>query len=490
MTRDEQLDVLKGLLARVRSSARARGIEMPRESPRDVREQLPVTAEVDVPLALVDEPLLPATAHVPMTAHLLITSHSNGSGLTAFSETGTGTHAPLALTAAALVDPAASRVLAPAPAPAPALVDNDDDLDDDLPRTTVSVSFVADSPHASPQAPPLQPKPTRLPFEQAFEDEITSTANPAEIEALAMANAASEIAIPTPLPRDSSRPQARVLTPLPPVPVYVHAPPPPRPQRLSSLPAVPLSLDDLDLDGLGTPEAAISVPPPIAPSYAAPSYAPPARLTKPPTLVAPAPAALPNVPAPVPPTLPPAAPYVPTPVPPTPIYVSTLPPPRVVAHPVEAPPPALVESYSDPEEVELDDGDLITSSPPPAYRAPDPNATLRGSAAPPADMAMAGDLDDEAPASQRQVRLEDRPVDDQLEGIIEPPPESGEVESQRFAMVADEIDQTAEVHALSAVDVVERPRTNVGEPIATFTGSLPSGRRLTFGEILDSALDL
>ena len=104
-----------------------------------------------------------------------------------------------------------------------------------------------------------------------------------------------------------------------------------------------------------------------------------------------------------------------------------------------------------PEEVEHDEGDILDSAPPPAMSA-DP-FDHRDSAP---------DVEEEVPASQRQRRVEDRPLDDALEGISEPPPESGEVESQRYTKVSEEIDpieQTTEVRALASVDVADRPRS-------------------------------
>jgi hypothetical protein len=148
------------------------------------------------------------------------------------------------------------------------------------------------------------------------------------------------------------------------------------------------------------------------------------------------------------------------------------------------------------DEVELLEDDGHDADPRSSRSAPDPTATLPGSLAPLVGGAFdprgsAPDLEDEeVPASQRQMRTEDRPLDDALEGVSEPPPESGEVESQRYTKVADEIEQTTEVRALASVDVVDRPPVDEGIAVASFSGTLASSRRPSFGEILDSALDL
>jgi hypothetical protein len=530
VTRDEQLDVLKGLLARVRAGAIARGVELPRDHSREASMPTSVPRESAAPLSIElrddsgVEPLVAAPPPAPPLAH------RNGSGLTAFAETGAGTHAPLALVGAPASESATATALAPqtaataaALAAPPGLVDADEDDDDeDLPRTAVSISFANDSPYASPQAPPLQPPPSRQPFDAAFEDEITATGDPAEIEAAVLASSGPQRAhIPTPPPTPAPityvptgappAPPTRVVTPVPPAPPTRVMPQStaPVPQRLSSLPAVPLTLDDLDLDGLGTPEAAISVPPPRAASYL-----PPTRLSQPPAMAV----RPPPPPAPYIPTPPPPAPYIPTPpprrltppprIPTPPPYVPApprLPTPTAPAYGATPPPPMMSAS----DAIELEDGDIVESSPSPAmadsgmhdsvmpgFAMPDPMATLPGSREPFAAGAFdprgsSPDVDDEVPASQRQMRVEDRPIDDALEGISEPPPESGEVESQRYTKVAEEIEQTTEVRALASVDVVDRTALDLeGAPVASFTGKLASSARPSFGEILDSALDL
>lgn len=143
--------------------------------------------------------------------------------------------------------------------------------------------------------------------------------------------------------------------------------------------------------------------------------------------------------------------------------------------------------------IELEDGDVVESSPEPAM--PDPTATLPGSSEPFAagafDPRGSSPDDEQVPASQRQMRVGDRPIDDALEGISEPAPESGEVESQRYTKVSEEIEQTMEVRALASVDVVDRPALDLeGAAVASFSGKLASSERPSFGEILDSALDL
>ncbi|MBL8743828.1 MAG: hypothetical protein JNK04_22120, partial [Myxococcales bacterium] len=289
MTRDEQIDVLKGLLARVRAGAMARGIELPKDHAREPSEvtfstRAPRESSASLPIASHEEPapepLVPAPSTRPAEAR-------NG-GLTAFAETGTGTHAPLALVGEPPPDREglASQLAAAALAPPPGLVDDDDDDNEQLPVTAVSISFDNQAAELrAPQAPPLQPPPSRLPFEAAFEDEITSAGDPAEIEAAVLERAQSSRRIPTPppTPPPSTRvptggppkrapsvppaPPTRVVDPIPPAPpTRVVTPVPPAaptrvtsptasPQRMSSLPAVPLTLDDLDLDGLGTPDA-------------------------------------------------------------------------------------------------------------------------------------------------------------------------------------------------------------------------------------------
>lgn len=78
-----------------------------------------------------------------------------------------------------------------------------------------------------------------------------------------------------------------------------------------------------------------------------------------------------------------------------------------------------------------------------------------------------------APESQRQKVYEERPVDDVLEGISEPPPESGEVESQRSisrsreSMESRPEDDIVDADELGAVDVVDADELGVLEVTAT-----------------------
>ena len=144
MTRDEQLDVLKGLLARVRAGAIARGVELPKDHAREGGLPTSEPNESSAPLSieLGVEPLVAAGPPAPPL------EHRNGAGLTAFAETGAGTHAPLALVGAPPSESAPGASLAPqaaataaALAAPPGLVDDDDDdRDEDLPRTAASIS--------------------------------------------------------------------------------------------------------------------------------------------------------------------------------------------------------------------------------------------------------------------------------------------------------------------------------------------------------------
>ena len=117
------------------------------------------------------------------------------------------------------------------------------------------------------------------------------------------------------------------------------------------------------------------------------------------------------------------------------------------------------------------------------------------------------------PESQRQKRELDRPIDDVLEGVDEPPPESGEIESQRYPASATplvdevsvervaepDIDEAptpapmsrgapAELLTFGAPSVVERPPAPAVD-VATFRGTVQR-EGTTFGELLDRALSL
>lgn len=115
--------------------------------------------------------------------------------------------------------------------------------------------------------------------------------------------------------------------------------------------------------------------------------------------------------------------------------------------------------------------------------------------------------DDEEPVSSRQALDPARAIDDRLDGVAEPPPESGEVESQRYPVgAAPSVHAPEEPSAQSeprrepatsaqadARDldpvVVDRP-TSEGEPeVPVFAGRRASVD-LSFGELLDAALSL
>ncbi|MBL9025705.1 MAG: hypothetical protein JNL21_26155 [Myxococcales bacterium] len=120
---------------------------------------------------------------------------------------------------------------------------------------------------------------------------------------------------------------------------------------------------------------------------------------------------------------------------------------------------------------------------------------------------------DVLPESQRQKREVDRPLDDVLEGVDEPPPESGEVESQRYpasaAPIVDEVSveriaepdvdeaptppplsrgAPADLLSFGAPQIVERPPPPAVD-VAAFSGAGPR-EITTFGELLDRALSL
>lgn len=110
---------------------------------------------------------------------------------------------------------------------------------------------------------------------------------------------------------------------------------------------------------------------------------------------------------------------------------------------------------------------------------------------------------DEAPISSRQALDPARAIDDRLEGIAEPPPESGEVESQRYPVGAAstraprEGDDGKPLEQASAAGglgvelpvVVDRPTSEVEPLVAAFEGHRASVD-LNFGELLDAALSL
>jgi hypothetical protein len=205
-------------------------------------------------------------------------------------------------------------------------------------------------------------------------------------------------------------------------------------------------------------------------------------------------------------------------------------------------PPAAMEptSFGDRPTLEA----ATDTIPRPALLAPPPPLFSEPS---PSDRPTLMEVEDEeveeaAPASQRQPRDEERSIDDALEGVdpaIEPPPESGEVESNRYPMqpyatdardeepdrltmprvdhsragseiglvdpetadaptprphaffseARDEREISAEVRSPGSVEVVRRPPVDVEPPIASFEGFAPRPAA-TFGDLLDAALSL
>lgn len=166
------------------------------------------------------------------------------------------------------------------------------------------------------------------------------------------------------------------------------------------------------------------------------------------------------------------------------------------------PPPALVQPANGGalSDHELDDPDA------PATLFVPPSSLLREEVeaeheVDAADSEQDGeDKEESVPGSQRQKVAA---LDDGSARESEPPPESGEVESQRYALAgagagadadADEtptprpiVDVTAEVRSLGDVEIAER-QPAVRVEVASFRGSVP--KRLSFGELLDRALDL
>jgi hypothetical protein len=379
---------------------------------------------------------------------------------------------------------------------------------------------------ASPEPPAASPSRPLVRFE--FEDEQTATGDPDQIEALVLAEAAAAEAaaraIEEPLDGPSTTP--------PPMPAGPTAP---------GGSAEPLELEDLDSLGAPAPTSAEAVPPPWVPPLPpppaieepqAPAYVtpPPAYVAEPPAYVAAPPAYVPEPPAYEPPAYEPPA-YEP------PAYE----PPAYVA----APPSSQVTEIADDDDsvIELDEADLASVPPEPmaaepmaaAYEAGLDAAQAYDDAGPetdhagfvdrqsieqieaavlPADEPVAA-VAEPAPESQRKVRELDRPIDDALEGVEaeeEPPPESGEVESQRYpsaaAPIVDEVSAERHVEeaeldeaptppprsrALSAdagpsVSVIERPQAPE-VAVAAYEGARPRGDD-SFGALLDRALAL
>ncbi len=372
---------------------------------------------------------------------------------------------------------------------------------------------------ASPAPPPAGPSRPLVRFE--FEDEQTATGDPYQIEALVLAEAAAAEAaargLDDPLPGPSTIPPA--MPPGPTAPGYGSG---------------PLELDDLDSLGAPPLTSGEAMPPAWVPPLP-----PPPAIDEPPAYVAEPPA------------------YVAEP----PAYVAE--PPAYVAEP----PPSVTEIADDDESViELDEADLA-SVPPEPMAPPEPladpmtaayEAGLGGAQAyddqgpetdhagfvdrqsiedieaavlpteepaSPAEVAHADPapapprIEEPAPESQRKVRELDRPIDDALDGVDaeeEPPPESGEVESQRYpaqaAPIVDEVSADRRVdepvHDEAALDeaptppprsrlaadagpsvtVIERPPPP-DVAVAAYAGARPRADD-SFGTLLDRALSL
>ncbi|MBK6518175.1 MAG: hypothetical protein IPG04_29630 [Polyangiaceae bacterium] len=486
MSPDERIVVLESLLAKVRRAAEERGVELPR----------------DLPPGIWKDRLKPKK-------------------LTAFTETGEGTHAPLAL-----VEP-----------PVPA----------SRPLTTPSEASADFAPPIS--AAPTTAAPTSAPligFGYAFEDEITSDASPEQIEALVL-DEIEKTALEERAAGATSRAGDAPVSPSAPPPVPPAAPtlsslpgPQARPSTLPRASSPPIELDDLD--DLVVPAASaapppLSVPPPLPPERMAPALAKPPPAHEPSALER-AFAAVPPRPALAPPPHPAPA-VVPPPPPPS------EPPPTVQPASSEPPEPVAAESLSidavstDAVSTDAVSTDAVSRSVPitphiSVVPPPEPSIEPPKVAEPSLDEAA---LDEPIPESQRQKVSLERPIDDSLEGVEEHPPESGEVESQRVASRAREPsdshvdeaeagghvhplaaepsaelppssprvvvrpavddepltprpahDVTAEVRSLGDVDVISRPAAPRVE-VATTRGTAPRAP-ITFGELLDRALEL
>lgn len=329
-----------------------------------------------------------------------------------------------------------------------------------------------DAPRVAPPASPSRPL---VRFE--FEDEITATGDPEEIERLALMQE----------PTKDGEPEEPEPSTLPPEATQ---------QR-----GMQLELDDLD--SLGPPPGS------SAPAYPEPVYAQPPAYVEP----APAEAPLPVDEEPAPVTVPPERTFTPEEDDVIELEEADLvsaPPPRdapdngaVAEHASYAyPAPAERAEISDESSYEGPSRETVLDAPP-AFEPP------------PAEEAA----EEEAPASQRQPRVEGRPIDDALEGVEqpeEPPPESGEVESQRypsqrsFAAAPEEEEDEAPTPRPVQVTAaplptrpvqIEEPPTSalsvevVARPapaevvVANVVGSRQK-KTGSFGEILDDALAL
>lgn len=547
MTNDERLEVLEGLLAKVRRAATDRGLFLPQALPPGVfKDRIAKRAQngAEVSSMIEVERVEPAQNGVERIdpvepapeARLLAADRGKAEPprLTAFAETGKGNHAPLAL------------VKGPTEAP---------------PVSVTTRSLELDAP--APSAPLIE-------FSPVFDDEVTSTGDPEEVEAmmlaeLAVAEEEEEIELapesvePAPVTASSHPPAAPVeaapsaevelRTPVvddpakyasspPPLPMSAKRPTDPDATRFplaSSVPSagrrsyaprpsVPLELDIDDLDlSVEIPKAA------PAPSLSALERAFAKRPEPAPSsgdIAAPISAEAPRTPLP-----------------------ATL----ASNDRVPAAPPAF---DAEPEGIELESEALEAEVSEPEAVISEPALTPRMDALEPSlaspsllEQIERGLHDEPVPESQRQKVVEARPVDDALEGVSEPPPESGPVESQRYASHARESlesqpeeahepeleeerdplasswassgshaalrvplppqglepdiveverdesptpqplhDVTAEVRSLGDVDVIERPAIPEVE-VTIFRGDV---RRpiSSFGELLERALDL
>ncbi|NUO54305.1 MAG: hypothetical protein HOV80_36130 [Polyangiaceae bacterium] len=367
-----------------------------------------------------------------------------------------------------------------------------------------------------PAMPPPPPPPVSRPLVRfEFEDEITATGDPGEIEAMVLAEAVAADAEG----RVSEPPLSGPST-VPPA-MQAH-----RYEERQDRRSVPLELEDLD---------SLGAPPPVTPSDA-----PPAPVVVPP---------LPKFEPPPMANLEPLPSYElePSYEPASPTSVdaedddeeviqldaedlASVPPEPAHAEQEEAGPETEHAGFVD--RISIDDieaaalpepePELPPYVPPPAYVEPPPYVEPPAYVPPPPpppDLPPVAVEAEAIPESQRQPRALDRPIDDVIEGIDhdeEPPPESGEVESQRYpaagAPIVDEVssdvvsaeamdvgddaptpkpvfqEQTAETRSIGAVDVIDRPPTPDVQ-VTQFSGSRPRFSN-AFGDLLDQALSL
>ncbi len=382
-----------------------------------------------------------------------------------------------------------------------------------------------------PAMPPAPPPPVSRPLVRfEFEDEVTATGDPGEIEAMVLAEAVAADAVA----RASDPPLSGPST----VPPAMQAP---RYEESHERRSAPLELDDLDSLGAPPPATYSDAPGPVVvpplPRFEAPQHV--ANLEPLPSYE-------------LEPRYEPASP--------TTVDVddddddviqldaedlSSVPPDSIrgeeAAHGEEAGPETEHAGFVD--RVSIDDIEAAALpepepppyaepqyAPPPAFAEPPPYVPPPAYVEPPAFVVppppepapVAADAE-AIPESQRQPRALDRPIDDVIEGIDhddEPPPESGEVESQRYpataAPIVDEVssdvisadvisaegvdgddaptpkpvlaEQTAETRSIGAVDVVDRPPPPDAQ-VTQFSGNRPRVSS-AFGDLLDQALSL